>query len=259
MTRIDSTVPHPARRYNYWLGGRDNFAADRVSGDAIAAIHPHVVVGARENRRFMLRTVAYLVGELGVRQFLDIGCGIPFPPDVHDVAQKVAAESRIVYVDNDPLVMCHARALSTSGRDGVVEYVERDLRDPQSILDDPALRKTLDFTKPVALLLIAVLHFFTDDDDPSGVVAHLIEALPSGSYVVLSHGDETLIDAASKAGPEHGTFRPRSKSEVAKFLAGLKILPPGLASIVDQLPGEGPKPRASAREAAMYGVIARKP
>jgi hypothetical protein len=260
ISRHDPGKVSPARRYNYWLGGHDNYAVDRASGDLIAEKHPNVVIGARENRSFMLRAAARLT-RLGIRQFLDIGCGIPLSPELHDVVQEIAPESRVVYVDNDELVMSHTRALRTSGPLGRVDYVAADFRDPQSIIDAPELRRTLDLAKPVALFVVALLHFFRDVDEPFGNFAQLVDALPSGSCIVLSHGDETLwnaVEEAEKDSPGHGPFQPRDRQQIADFLIGLKVLMPGVTSVVDWLPGEHPMPNAAAREACMYGVIATK-
>jgi hypothetical protein len=254
--KIDSSRPHPARRYNYWLGGKDNFEVDRKSGDDIAARFPTVRLAAIENWRFMQRAVAYLAQQ-GFRQFLDIGCGIPLSPTVHEIVQGIAADARVVYVDNDPMVMAHARALLTGDDESTIAYVEQDLRDVDAILADPALRKTFDLRKPVVLLLVAVLHFLTDKDDPYALVARLIEALPPGSVVVLSHVDENNAQFNADAGSEHGSFRARTADEVLEFIPGLELLDPGLVSIVDWRRGINPEPTASAKETAVYGVAAR--
>jgi len=164
VNRIDTTVAHPARRYNYWLGGKDNFAADRANGDAVERAMPTIRLMAIENRRFLGRAARFLAERQGVRQFLDIGTGIPAPGNTHEVVQAVDPACRIVYVDNDPIVLTHARALLTSAPAGSVAYLDADLRDPQSILDNSELRSTLDFTEPIGLLLIAVLHFIRQDE-----------------------------------------------------------------------------------------------
>ena len=178
--RIDTTVPHPARRYNYWLGGKDNFQADRESGDAMAAAFPTIRTSALENRRFLQRAVGYLAREAGIRQFLDIGTGIPTANNTHEVAQAVAPESRVVYVDNDPIVLAHARALLTSSPEGATAYIDADLRDPEKILAHPELQRTIDLSQPVGLMLVAVLHFVPDGDDPYALVRRLLDALPAG-------------------------------------------------------------------------------
>jgi hypothetical protein len=171
--------------YCYWLGGKDHYPADRKAAEEVIRLRPQVVAGARANRTFLARVVRFLAGECGIRQFLDIGTGLPAPGSTHEVAQAVAAESRIVYVDNDPLVLAYARALLTSTRQGVCDYVDADLRDPATIV---AQAKTaLDFSEPVAVLLLAVLHFIPDSDDPAGIVATLAQQLAPGSYLVISH------------------------------------------------------------------------
>jgi hypothetical protein len=163
---FDTSVPHPARRYNYWLGGKDNFAADRESGDAVAAAFPTVRIAAIENRRFLGRAVSFLAQEAGIRQFLDIGTGIASANNTHEVAQSIAPESRIVYVDNDPIVLTHARALLTSTAEGATAYIDADLRNPGRILSDSHLEATLNLSEPVGLILVAILHFIRDEDDP---------------------------------------------------------------------------------------------
>src|SRR3954468_17774137 len=188
QVEIDRSVAHPARRYNYWLGGTDNFEADRISGDAAAAAFPTVRISAMENRRFIRRAVTYLVNEAGIRQFLDIGTGIPSADNVHEVAQAIDPKARVVYVDNDPIILAHARRLLSNTPDGgATAYIHADLRDPDAILGHPDLRATLDLTKPVGLMLIAVVPFLTDADDPHGKVTHLTKALPPGSHLAMSH------------------------------------------------------------------------
>jgi S-adenosyl methyltransferase len=260
---LDPTRPHPARRYNYWLGGKDNFQADRDAGDAIAGVFPHIRTAARENRAFMQRAVRHLAGEVGVRQFLDIGTGLPTADNVHDVAQGIAPESRIVYVDNDPLVLSHARALLTSSDEGATAYIDADVRDPEKILTDPAVRSTLDWSQPIALQLVAIMHFVEDREDPYGIVNRLVSALPSGSYLMLSHATFDPLDpetiAAMNAINENirPRFSPRTLDEVATFFAGLELLTPGIVSVSDWRPGPGPRPTPA--EATGYGAVARVP
>jgi hypothetical protein len=196
---IDTSVAHPARRYDYWLGGKDNFQADRDSADAVAAAWPAIRTAVLENRGFLRRAVSFLAGEMGVRQFLDVGTGLPTANNVHDVAQGIAPQSRIVYVDNDPLVLVHARALLTSSPEGVTAYIDADLHEPEKILNDSELQATLDFSEPVALMLLAVLHFLPDGDDPYAIVARLVDALPPGSYLVLSHSTFDPLDEPTAA------------------------------------------------------------
>src|SRR5436190_1249554 len=179
--------PHPARVYDYLLGGKDNFAPDRAAAEQGLRANPNSRIPPRENRAFLRRVVRYLAGEAGIRQFLDIGTGIPTSPNVHEVAQSVAPDARIVYVDNDPMVLAHARALLTSSPQGFTEYIDADIRDVESLLASPRLRSTIDLDRPVGLLLIAIMHFVGDDDDPYGIARRLLAALPSGSYLALSH------------------------------------------------------------------------
>ena len=259
--RIDTTQPHPARRYDYWLGGKDNFQADREAGDAIARVFPHIRTAARENRAFMRRAVSYLAGEAGVRQFLDIGTGLPTANNVHDVAQSIIPQSRIVYVDNDPLVLTHARALLTSSDEGATAYIDADVRDPEKILADPAVRDTLDWSQPIALQLVAILHFVEDHEDPYGIVSRLVAALPAGSFLVLSHATFDPLDretiAAMDAVNAGNTpkFCPRTLAEVSRFFDGLDLLEPGIVSVSDWRPGPGPRPTPA--EATGYGAVAR--
>ncbi|MBM2615901.1 SAM-dependent methyltransferase [Actinoplanes sp. LDG1-06] len=256
MSAFDTSVPHPARRYDYWLGGKDNFAADRESGDAIAAQFPGIRTAVVENRRFLRRAVTYLAESEGVRQFLDVGTGLPTAGNTHEVAQGIAGETRVVYVDNDPLVLAHARALLT----GATSYVDADARDPGKILEEA--RRTLDFEQPIALMLLAVLHFVTDDDDPYGLVRTFVEALPPGSFVALSHASGDWLPAevvASITSGRHGAGRLRSQSEVARFFDGLDVLPPGVVPLPEWRDGTEEKPRPEAAEVSMYAGIARKP
>ncbi|MEV6350863.1 SAM-dependent methyltransferase [Actinoplanes sp. NPDC051851] len=258
---LDPTRPHPARRYNYWLGGKDNFQADRDAGDAIAGVFPHIRTAARENRAFMQRAVRHLAGEAGVRQFLDIGTGLPTAENVHDVAQGIARDSRVVYVDNDPLVLSHARALLTSSAEGATAYIDADLRDPERILADPAVRGTLDWSEPIALMLIAILHFVEDHEDPAGIVNRLVGALPPGSYLVLSHATFDPLDPATIAAMNavnegiKPRFCPRTYAEVSGFFGDRTLLEPGIVSVSDWRPGPGPRPAPA--EATGYGAIAR--
>jgi len=264
--RIDTSVVHPARRYNYWLGGKDNFQADRESGDAMAAVFPSIRTAALENRRFLRRAVAHLAGAAGVRQFLDIGTGIPTADNTHEVAQAIAPDSRVVYVDNDPIVLAHARALLTSSTQGSTAYIDADLREPERILGHPELLRTLDLSRPVALMLVAILHFVPDPDDPYGVVGRLLDALPSGSYLVASHGTYDHLEPAKMAaarltaqGGPHGTIVLRSQQDFARFFTGLELLEPGLPPVSQWRADDEPQPRPSVVEVGMYGGVARKP
>jgi hypothetical protein len=257
---IDSSVAHPARRYDYWLGGKDNFAADRASGDAIAAKFPAIRTAVVENRRFLRRAVTYLTGTAGIRQFLDIGTGLPTANNTHEVAQGIAPSSRIVYVDNDPLVLVHARALLTSDPAGATTYAEADLRDPDRILGDQALRDTIDLNRPVALMLLAILHFLPESDDPYAIVGRLLGALPPGSFLVVSHATSDYAPpelAADIAAGKHGSGRLRTRAEITRFFDGLTLIDPGVVPIAEWRAADEPQPRPAAAETAMYAGIAQ--
>ena len=260
--------PHPARVYDYLLGGKDNYAADRAAAEAGIKANPNSRTPPRENRAFMRRAVSYLVREAGISQFLDIGTGIPTSPNVHEIAQDADPRARIVYVDNDPIVLSHARALLTSGPDGRTAYIDADLRDIEKILGSRDLLGTLDLSQPVALMLIAVLHFIPDADDPYGLVGRLVAALPSGSYLAVSHltGD---FDPAAWAGVA-AVFRRsgvimqvRSLPEVSRFFTGLDLIEPGVVSLPRWRPdrdaevGQAGLPPDAA--VSVFGGVARKP
>jgi hypothetical protein len=260
---ININVAHSARVYNYWLGGKDNFAADRALGDAVIKAMPSTVFAARANRAFLGRAVRYLAAEAGIRQFLDIGTGIPAANNTHEVAQAIAADSRVLYIDNDPIVLTHARALMTSHPAGSTAFIHADLRDPQKILNDPQLGATLDLGRPVALMLIAVLHFLTEGDNPQEIVSMLLDALPSGSYLTITHLTADFVSpeeaaVAKAAGKAAGvTYVPRSEAEVTEFLSGLDLVDPGVVPLLAWRPdGDAPdNPRA----ASTYAAIGRKP
>jgi hypothetical protein len=257
---IDSSVAHPARRYDYWLGGKDNFAADRESGDAIAEKFPAIRTAVVENRRFLRRAVTYLSRDAGIRQFLDIGTGLPTASNTHEVAQSIAPDSRIVYVDNDPLVLAHARALLTSDPSGATAYVDADLRDTGRILADPVLRATIDLNRPVALMLLAILHFLPESDDPYAIVRRLTEALPSGSFLVVSHATSDyvppeLVNDISSG--RHGQGRLRTRAEIIRFFDGLDLVDPGVVPVAEWRAGDEPQPRPAAAETALYAGVAR--
>jgi len=262
VDRIDTTTAHPARRYNYWLGGKDNFAADRASGDAIEAAMPSIRLMAVENRMFLGRTVRYLAG-LGIDQYLDIGTGIPAPGNTHEVAQSIIPTARVVYVDNDPIVLTHARALLTSAPTGATAYLDADLRDPDAILGHTDLAATLDFSRPVALMLVAVLHFVRDDEDPAGIVRRLIGALPSGSYLVATHStweyQSPEAVAELTANNRDGRFAPRTGAQLAELLDGLELVEPGLVSVARWRDQDAPQPRPSIEDVSCNGVVARIP
>jgi hypothetical protein len=260
---IDTSRPHPARTYDYFLGGKNNFAADREVADRVLAGWPTIRIGVRENRKFLARVVRYLAGEVGIRQFLDIGTGLPTAENTHEVAQQVTPSARVVYVDNDPLVLAHARALLTSSPEGRTAYIHADLRDPASILSDPVTRDVLDFTQPVALMLVAILHMIPDDEQPAEIVATLVDALPSGSYVVASHLTGQHSEGAAAA---EDRFREASmkaqwrNSDVFAGLAfgGLDLVPPGVV-LTSEWRNDEPGPRPAAADVSCYGGVARKP
>jgi hypothetical protein len=259
-SRLDTSVPHPARRYNYWLGGKDNFAVDRESGDAVAALFPSIRTAVVENRYFLRRAVTLLAGELGIRQFLDIGTGLPTADNTHEVAQRVAPKSSVVYVDNDPLVMVHARALLTAAPGaGPTSYIEADVRSPEHILQEAA--KLLDFSRPVGLMLIAVMHFIADEEDPYGIVRRLVAALPPGSYLALSHSTSDYLTpeavGAFRAGPIPVYLRARE--DVARFFDGLEVLDPGVESTSNWRAEDEPQPRPDESETATDCAVARIP
>ena len=243
--KLDPNVAHPARRYNYWLGGKDNFAADRASGDALEKLFPKVRDGALANRAQLRRATGFLTGEAGIRQFLDIGTGLPTADNTHEVAQRLAPESRIVYVDNDPLVMVHARALLNSSPQGRTAYIEADLNHPGSILADPVLRETLDLTQPVGLMLIAVLHFIHGHGAAQPIVQELLAALPSGSYLVATHAtsdfgtpeQQALYQQLVEQGKSDVWTRP--KDEFAGLFEGVELVEPGIVPASEWRPEPG--------------------
>ncbi|WP_067835372.1 SAM-dependent methyltransferase [Nocardia lijiangensis] len=262
--RVDISKPHPARRYDYWLGGKDNFPADRDSADAVAEAFPTVRLAAVENRNFLRRAVTYLAAEAGIRQFLDIGTGLPTAGNVHEIAQGIAPESRIVYVDNDPIVLVHARTLLDSSPEGATAYLDADLRDPDRILTHPDLTGTVDLTEPIALMLVAIMHFITDDEAPYGLVRQLSEALPSGSYLVMTHAtndhltDEDLAET-KRANKRSGVpFQLRSTAEFRQFFTGFDLVPPGITSVMTWRP-EVWRPHPRPEAVSMLGAVARIP
>jgi S-adenosyl methyltransferase len=200
-TGLDTTVSHSARIWNYWLGGKDNFAVDREAGDRVAAMLPIIVAQARADRAFLGRAVRYLAGQEGIRQFLDIGTGLPTADNTHQVAQQVASDARIVYADNDPLVLSHARALLTSSPEGVCDYIDADLHEPDKILSEAA--RTLDFTQPVALMLLGVLHHISDTGQAYSIVGRLIAALAPGSFLAINHSTSAISGAAMEQAVAH--------------------------------------------------------
>jgi trans-aconitate methyltransferase len=257
---IDTSVAHPARVYDYWLGGKDNFAADREAAERVLAATPGLRFRVRANRAFLARAVRYLAAEAGIRQFLDIGTGIPSGNNTHEVAQDVAPDSRIVYVDNDPIVLSHARALLASTPQGATQYIDGDLREGRHILDQAA--RTLDFGQPVALMLLGILHLIQDSEAPYEIVSGLMDELPAGSYLAISHPASDIHPSQAEAQKRYNerVSTPqtlRSRDEVARFFEGLEMVPPGLVYVHTWRPGPGDI--APADGVSAHGGVARKP
>ena len=258
---FDSSVSHHARVYNYLLGGKDHFAADRAHAEALLSVYPGTAAVARANRDFVGRAVRFLADEAGLSQFLDIGTGIPGPGSTHEVAQAVKPDSRIVYVDNDPVVLAHARAFLVGRGPGTTDYIDADLRDPELILRRAA--RTLDFGQPVGLLLIAILHAIGDKDDPHRIVATLMDSLPSGSYLAITHWgtDRVNPEAVTKVGNinremSHHQYTARTEDEIARFFNGLGLVEPGLARVEAWRSGPGAD---TALDLVVWAGVARKP
>jgi hypothetical protein len=256
---FDTSVAHIARVYDYWLGGKDNFEADRTAGEEALAAYPDLVSSVRANRAFLARGVRFLAADAGIRQFLDIGTGIPSANNTHEVAQSVAPQSRVVYVDNDPIVLAHARALLVGRPEGTTDYLDADLRETEKILDHA--RGLLDFSQPVAVMLVAVLHLIGPEDHPYGIVSQLMDAVPPGSYLLLSHvasdiEPEKMAEMGKRLNrllAQKGYYR--SQAEVTQFFTGLELLEPGVVPVQhwrqdSEIEG--------ARRAAMWGGVARK-
>jgi hypothetical protein len=257
--KVDTTVPQTARIWNYWLGGKDHYAVDRAVGDQVTAVAPGIPEGARGQRRFLARVVRYLAGEVGIRQFLDVGTGLPSANNTHEVAQAVAPESRIVYVDFDPIVLVHARALLTSSPEGATDYVDADARDIDRILTRAA--KTLDFSKPVGLMLLGVLGHIDSYAEGKSIVARLTAPLVSGSYVAVADGTNTsegMIEAArlwnQSASPR---YTVRSPEQLAGYLEGLEMVEPGVVTFPQWRPEAGEVDPSAHVDG--YGGLARKP
>ena len=258
---FDTTKAHQARGYDYLLGGKDNYAADRAMVDAWLRIDPGMAFTARANRAFLGRAVRFLAAEAGIRQFLDIGTGIPTAGNTHEVAQAIAPETRVVYVDYDPVVLAHARALLDSHESGATEYIDADLRDTGAILGKA--RQLLDFTQPVAITLISILHAIPDGDDPHAIVTELLDAAPSGSYLAISHmGSDLyqtdtrqgLADIADRMGQQNIAWR--SREQVARFFEGTDLVDPGLVRVEEWRPAA---PAADAQRSSLWCAVGRKP
>jgi hypothetical protein len=256
---IDTSAPHPARVYDYWLGGKDNFEADRQAATSAMEIFPFTVQSARACRRYLARVVRFLAAEVGIRQFLDLGTGLPSADNVHEVAQATAPASRIVYVDNDPIVLVHARALLTSSPEGSTHYIDADLRDTERVLAEA--RRVLDFSQPVAVMLLAVLHFVTDEQDPAGIIRAVMDPLAPGSHLALGHHTadifpelEEFSQYLSRLNPEY-TATLRSRDQVESLFGDLELVPPGVVQISQWRPDSA---YDADLPAALWGGVARK-
>jgi hypothetical protein len=260
-TGIDTTVSHSARIWDYWLRGKDNYAVDREVGDRIEQMLPDIANQAREDRKFLGRVVRFLAGEAGIRQFLDIGTGLPTADNTHQVAQRVAPECKIVYVDNDPLVLAHARALLTSTPEGTTDYIHADMHDPATIIVGAG--QTLDFGQPIAITMLGVLWHVMDNDEAYAIVNHLVQAMPSGSYLALNHptlevtGEKmaTAIQYWNQYGKPPGTHR--TPDELARFFDGMDLVEPGVVSITRWRPEATSS--GEPEEIDQFGGVGRKP
>jgi SAM-dependent methyltransferase len=257
---IDARVPHSARIWNYWLGGKDNYPVDREAGDQFAMAFPGIVDVTRASRAFLTRAVTYLAGEAGIRQFLDIGTGLPTADNTHEVAQRIAPDARVVYVDNDPVVLAHARALLTSTK-GVTAYVDADLHDPERILE--AAAKTLDLDRPTALMLMGIMGHVTDDDEARSILKRLLDALPSGSYLAFYDGTDTDpagVEAQERYNQSGAVpYRLRSPEQITAFFTGLELVDPGVVSTSRWRPDPVGDGSGLPAEVHAVGGLARKP
>ncbi|WP_405733327.1 SAM-dependent methyltransferase [Streptomyces sp. NBC_01537] len=259
---IDTSVAHSARVYDYILGGKDNYGPDREAAEQMLKNWPSLRTSMRENRKFMHRTVRHLAAERGIRQFLDIGTGIPTSPNVHEIAQEIAPEARVVYVDNDPIVLAHARHRLNGTPDGRIAYIHANLREPETILTAPELHDTLDLDRPVALSVIAVLQFVLDDQEAYGLVERYMRDLPSGSFLALStvttDSSPKAIDVVSEYKARGMPPRERSKAEVERFFDGLELIEPGVQLVHNWRPDVDPEHQVPDSAVAMYGGVALK-
>jgi len=260
MEGIDTTVPHSARIWNYWLGGKDNYPVDRAAGDQFLKAYPGMAAEARANRQFLARAIKYLVTEAGVGQFLDIGTGLPTADNTHEIAQRLDPACRIVYVDNDPLVLAHARALLTSTPEGVTDYVDADLHDPDKILDGAA--KILDFSAPIALILSGIMGHIADDEGPHAIVSRLMDRLPAGSYLMLQDGT-TVSQANADALEDYNEsgaipYNLRTPEEIVRYFDGLDVVEPGVVPIQTWRPDPGAEPAGPLVDVNTFGGIGRK-
>ncbi|ABW16084.1 protein of unknown function DUF574 [Parafrankia sp. EAN1pec] len=254
-SRVDPSVPHSARVWNYWLGGKDNFPADRELGDKVFEVYPDIVRVARAQREFLVRAITFLAREVGIRQFLDIGTGLPTADNTHEVAQRIAPDSRITYVDNDPLVLVHARALLTSAPGGATAYIDADVRDPDRILTETA--ELLDFTRPVALVMFGIMGNVADTDEAKKIVKRLLDEVPPGSYLALNDGTHgEAVDKAIEITQADGhPYNLRTPEQVASFFDGLDLVEPGVVST----PLWRPPPGSEPQPLHIFGGVGRKP
>ena len=247
LNKIDVTVPHSARVWNYWLGGKDNYEVDRIVGDQVVQVFPAIRDSARAARAFLVRSVRYLTAEAGIRQFLDVGTGLPTADNTHQVAQRIVPEARIVYVDNDPMVLAHARALLTSSPEGASGYVDADMHDTGRIVSEAA--RTLDFTQPIALIMNGIMGHVEDDDEAHSVVRRLVDAVPSGSYLAMSDGTDTNEAGVRSTGLYRDSgaipYHMRSPEAFAAFFDGLELVEPGVVAREDWRPDFAQPPAAS--------------
>jgi S-adenosyl methyltransferase len=262
---IDTSVAHSARIYDYILGGKDNFEADRKAAADLIAANPNLATAMRENRAMMRRMVRFLAAEAGITQFLDIGTGLPASPNVHEIAQGIHPAARIVYVDNDPIVLAHARALLTSNPQGATAYIDADARDPGKILGHPRLLSTLDLSQPVAVMLLGIMHLITDADDPQGMVSRYVAAMAPGSYLAIHQPTTDVFppgvgDDVTTAYRNNGiAIRYRTREEFARFTDGLDLVRPGITITSEWRSEDEPQPRPPVSNVCAYGALARKP
>jgi S-adenosyl methyltransferase len=252
-------IPHGARIWNYWLGGKDNYAADREIGDAVSAVFPEIAVMAFKSRQFLSRAVRYLAGEAGIRQFLDIGTGLPTMQNTHEVAQAVAPDARVVYVDNDPLVLAHARALLVNTTaEGLTKYIDSDYREPDRIIAEA--REILDFTQPIAVMFMGVFGYVPDYDEVSSIISRVVDAVPSGSYLALweaTSTSEAVVKGAQAQAELGSPYELRTVEEVRGWFAGTELVEPGLVPVTDWRPDEVEIGQHEPLDA--YGGVGRKP
>ncbi|MBL7495902.1 SAM-dependent methyltransferase [Frankia sp. CNm7] len=260
---LRTDVPHSARVYDYFLGGKNNYPADREAAELVLKSGPNTRISALANRAFLHRVARHLAGAVGVRQFLDIGTGIPTSPNLHEIAQGIIPDARVVYADHDPIVLAHARALLVGKPEGRTAYIDADLREPEKILNSPTLLETLDLGEPVALSVIAILHFIPDSDDPAGLLRRYLDALPSGSFLAITH--VTPDFAPEEAAQVTEIYRARgiplqtrTRAQVGRFFDGLELLEPGVQVVHRWRPDADTDLSATDAQVNVYGGLARK-